>query len=371
MRPPMPPVVDSPFVRRVLIVLGLGLGVIVLALLAWRGSTALLVSFAGVLLAVLLRSLAQAVQRWRPIGNAAALAVVCAVLVVLGAVGALLLANPLQEQSAELLDALPKAAAQLRDQVARLPLGQRILAQVSEPDQLSTVTGPAAQRMVRLASTTVTVIGYAVLVLFIGLFLAAEPAVYRRGVLRLFPLAMRPRLDDVICEIGESLQRWLVGRALLMLVITAATWAGLMVLGIPLALALAILAGLLTFIPNFGPLISAVPAMLLALLEAPIDVLYVGLLYLGIQTAESYTLEPYVMRKADDLPPALVIAGQLFLGVTIGALGLVLATPMIVVLYVLVHRLYVEDVLGDRADGSTEREPPVAAPSLTTASLER
>jgi predicted PurR-regulated permease PerM len=140
-----------------------------------------------------------------------------------------------------------------------------------------------------------------------------------------------------------------------MLVIAVATWLGLLALGIPLALALAVLAGVLTFIPNFGPVIAAVPAMLLALLESPMHVLYVGGLYLALQTVESYTLEPYVMRKADDLPPALVIVGQLFLGVTLGALGLILATPLIVTLNVLVQRLYVEDVLGDHADAP---EPP-------------
>jgi predicted PurR-regulated permease PerM len=144
---------------------------------------------------------------------------------------------------------------------------------------------------------------------------------------------------------------------MLMLGIAIATWIGLLVLGIPLALALAVLAGLLTFIPNFGPVIAAVPAMLLALLEGPTQVLYVGILYLGLQTVESYTLEPYVMRKADDLAPALVIAWQLFLGVTLGTLGLIFATPLLVVVTVLVQRFYIEDVLGDRlitdADGAS------------------
>jgi predicted PurR-regulated permease PerM len=139
-----------------------------------------------------------------------------------------------------------------------------------------------------------------------------------------------------------------------------------MVLGIPLALALAAIAGLLTFIPNFGPIIAAVPAMLLALTQSPMQAVYVGALYLGIQTIESYTLEPYVMRKADDLPPALAIASQLFLGVTLGAMGLILATPLLVVVYLLVQRLYVEDVLGDRLAHDTDGE---AAGSTSVASL--
>ncbi len=313
-------------------------------MLTWRGYIALLVTFAGILVAVLLRSLSQWVQRFRPMGDTAALAVVCLALIALGTGGALLIANPLQTQVAELLDTLPQAVSEVREQVSRVPLGQRVMAQMAGNDQGGS-GAPAA--LMRWASSLVTLGGYVVLMVFVGLFLAAEPAVYRRGLVRLFPLAMRRRVDEVCCEVGESLQRWLVGRAALMLVVAVATWIGLMLLGIPLALALAVLAGLLTFIPNFGPLLSAVPAMLLALLQSPMHAVYVGLLYLAIQTAESYTLEPYVMRKADDLPPALVVAGQLFLGVTLGAPGVILATPLIVVLAVLVQRLYVEDVLGD------------------------
>jgi predicted PurR-regulated permease PerM len=337
--------VDS-YARRVFVTTAIVVGVVAFALLAWRGISALLVTFAGVLLAVLLRSLAQGVQRLRPMGDTAALAVVCLGLLGLAGGGAFLLAAPLQEQSAELFDALPRAAAQLRDTLATMPLGRRLLSLADgSSEQLSSVAGPAAQRVMRVASTTVSIAGSLVLVLFTGLFLAAEPALYRRGLVRLFPIRLRARLDQVLLEAGDGLRRWLLGRAMLMVVIAVATWIGLLALGIPMALALGVLAGVFTFIPNFGPIISAVPAMLLAVLQSPMHVVYVGLLYLAIQTAESYTLEPYVMRKADDLPPALVIAGQLFLGVTLGALGFVLATPLIVVIAIVVDRLYIEGAL--------------------------
>lgn len=333
------------FFQRVLIVVGVAAAATLLTLFAWRGLTALLVTFAGVLLAVLLRSLAQLLQRRWDVGNGTALAAVCAVLLVLVGGGAVLFAIPLQAQLADMYDELPRAWARLRDQLASFPLGQRLLSQTQDGGALAEAATPAARQVVTAFSRTATFLGYVVLVLFTGLFLAAEPDVYRRGLLRLFPMRTRPRLREVLDEVGESLQRWLVGRALLMLVITACTWGGLLLLGVPLAFALAVLAGLLTFIPNFGPVLAAVPAMLLALMQSPTTALWVGLLYLGLQTVESYTLEPWVMRKADDLPPALIIVGQLFLGVTLGALGLVLATPLVVVLNVLIQRLYVEDVV--------------------------
>ena len=355
--------VDSPFVRRVLVVLGLVAAFLVVGLLAWRGITALLVTFAGLLLAVFLRSLAQLVQRWWKLGDLAALAVVCVALLLATGAGALLLASPLQTQGAALIDELPKAAADLKDTINGLPLGQRVLARVTSPDGGG---APSAVRVVSVLSGLVSVLGNLLLVLFVGLFLAAEPGLYVRGVVRLLPLAARPRVTEVLGECGEKLQMWLVGRAGLMAVVSVLTWIGLMVLGIPLALALAAIAGLLTFIPNFGPIIAAVPAMLLALTQSPMQAVYVGALYLGIQTIESYTLEPYVMRKADDLPPALAIASQLFLGVTLGAMGLILATPLLVVVYLLVQRLYVEDVLGDRLAHDTDGE---AAGSTSVASL--
>ncbi len=354
----MEQVVDSPFVRRVLIVLGLASGAVLLAVCVWQGTTALLATFAALLLAVLLRSLASLVQRWLPLGDYAALAVVCVGLLSLSGAGVALLATPLQEQAAELVETVPRALDRLREQVMQWPLAARLLGPNGGDAQGGTsLAAPAAQGAVRVVSRVISLTGYLVLLSFVGLFLAAEPGLYRRGVVRMFPVAMRPRMEGVLLELGQRLQTWLLGRAVLMLVVTVATWLGLLALGIPLALALAVLAGLLTFIPNFGPVIAAVPAMLLALLESPMHVLYVGGLYLTLQTVESYTLEPYVMRKADNLAPALVIVGQLFLGVTLGALGLILATPLIVVLSLLVQRLYVEDVLGDHADAE---ETPVA-----------
>lgn len=358
---------EALFVRRVLVVLGLTGALVLVTLIVWSGVSALLVTFAGVLLAVFLRGLACMAMRWTGIGQGLALAIVCIILLAVLGIGGLLLANPLQEQYATLIDELPKAVAQLRERVARIPLGQRVLTYVSQGGSGSTMTGTAATHVMAAFSTTLGVLGNVILILFVGLFLAAEPDLYRRGVLRLTPIGARPRAADVLDEIGDKLQRWLVGRIAVMGVVAVITWIGLVLLGVPLALALALLAGVLTFIPNFGPVLSAIPAMLLAMTQSPAHALYVGALYLSIQTVESYTLEPYVMRKADDLPPALVIASQLFLGVTLGALGLILATPLLVVIYVLMQRLYVEDVLGDALDApeSGRRASSLGRPSLT------
>jgi len=131
-----------------------------------------------------------------------------------------------------------------------------------------------------------------------------------------------------------------------MLILGVLTTLGLWILGIPLALTLGIIAAVLSFIPNIGPIISAVPAILIALIESPSKALYVIFLYIGIQTVESYLITPIIQKKAVHLAPALLIAVQIMIGVLLGALGLLLATPLMVVIIVLVQMLYVQDTLG-------------------------
>ncbi len=123
---------------------------------------------------------------------------------------------------------------------------------------------------------------------------------------------------------------------------------GLGLLKVPLALALAILAGLLTFIPYLGPILSAVPAVLFALTKSSALALYVVLLYVGVQAIESYLLEPIVQRKTVHLPPALTIFSQVVLGVLVGGLGVALASPLMAAALVAVNMLYIQDVQGDK-----------------------
>jgi predicted PurR-regulated permease PerM len=133
-----------------------------------------------------------------------------------------------------------------------------------------------------------------------------------------------------------------------MAVVGVATTAGLWLLGVPFALALGVVAFVLDFVPYIGPILSAVPAILVAMTLGPMEALYVGLLYFGVQSLESYLLTPLVQQRAVQLPPALTILSQVLLGLLLGGFGLALATPLTAVGVVLVRELYVEDVLEDR-----------------------
>jgi predicted PurR-regulated permease PerM len=339
---------QSSFVERTWIVTGIVALTTVLLLVAWRGFAVLLTLFAGLLVAVLLRGATRWVQRRTGLSSTPALAVVCTTIALLAGGGAALTAASVSEQFSELADQLPLAFEQLRTRMAANPLGRRL---VDSMTQAGGEGGATASQVFIAASAVVGSIANVVLVLFVGLFLAADPDSYRRPALLLVPPAGREHAAQLFDEIGAALERWLGGRLLLMAVIGALTWLGLLVLGVPLALPLGIIAGALSFIPNLGPIISAVPAMLMGAAEAPIMALYVALLYLGLQTAESYMLEPYVVRRTSDLPASAVIAFQLLMGTLAGIYGLMLATPLLVVLTILVGRLYVENASEDRTAG--------------------
>ena len=145
-----------------------------------------------------------------------------------------------------------------------------------------------------------------------------------------------------------ALWHWLGGRFGLMILNGGLTALGLWLLGVPLAPTLGLIAGLLNFVPNFGPWIAAVPAVLIAFLQSPQQALYVALLYLILQSIDAYLLTPLVDRKSVELPPVLTITAQVLLGLAFGFIGLLLASPLTAAAMILVQKLYVEDVIGDR-----------------------
>lgn len=339
----------SPFVKRTLIVLLLSSLFIAAGLISWVAAQVLLTLFAGVLVGILLRGLSAWVSERTGLAHGWSLAIVCVALGLAGVGLSVFLAASISQQLSELYDRLPQALEQLRTRVEANPLGQRLLGAAPTVEGTGGGSQTAAQ-VVSAAAIAVGALGNGVLILFTGLFLAADPALYRRGLIRLVPVGHRDRADQVLDETGEVLLRWLAGRLLLMGIIGVLTWAGLLAIGVPLALPLALIAALLSFIPNIGPILSAIPAMLIAASEAPVMALYVGALYLGIQTLESYTLEPYIVRRTADLPAALVIGFQLLMGTLLGVMGLAMATPLLAMLTVLVQRLYVEGTLGDTSD---------------------
>jgi predicted PurR-regulated permease PerM len=330
----------------VLVAAGVTAAVAVVLLFLWYARDVLLLAFAGVLLAVFLRRLATWVSDHTPLSPRWAL-----VLVVLaitgGLVGAFWLRGPaIAAEVRTLREQLPQAAEQLQQRLERYEWGQRVVEEAPSPRELLPDDPDAIGRATGVVSRTFSTIASFAIILFLGIVIAATPGVYVRGVLALVPAQSVGRGRAVIGRLYDTLWWWLVGRVISMTFIGVATGVGLWLLGVPLAFPLGLLAALLSFIPNLGPILSAVPALLLAFVDGPQQALWVALLYGGVQVVESYVLDPIIDRKTVYLPPALTVLAQLVLAVFAGLLGVALATPLTAALVVLVTMLYVHDVLG-------------------------
>jgi predicted PurR-regulated permease PerM len=188
----------------------------------------------------------------------------------------------------------------------------------------------------------------AVVILVVGIFGAAEPGLYRAGPLRLVP-PHRPRAGEVADAIASDLRHWLVGQLLLMVIVGITTAVGLWLIGIPMALTLGLISGVLELVPYLGSWLSAVPAGMIALLKGPQYLGYVAALYLGLHLLEGYILLPLIQRRAVHLLQALTLVAQALMGETQVPLGLFVAAPLTVVAMVVLRMLYVEDTLGDEA----------------------
>ncbi len=215
------------------------------------------------------------------------------------------------------------------------------------PKTLTGQLGAVTRYLFSFLSSTVAVIGGIILILFIAIYVGAEPGMYKRGMLHLVPHAARPRAKEVLTAIGITLRRWLVSQLIAMVVIGVVTTVTLKLLGVKAALSLGIIAGLLEFIPIAGPFLAAIPAVAMGFLDSPQKALFVAIAYIAIQQLENHVLIPILMREGLDLPPLVTILGLGLMGIVFGFLGMLVAVPLLAVVVVAVKLLYVEGVVGD------------------------
>lgn len=328
---------DGVFIRRALI----GLGLAALFLLFWYLRTLLLMLFGAVVVATVFRALADRICKltgWRE-GLAVAISIVLA-LAIFGGVIALFGAHIAQQMHA-LRETLPVAWQSFEQRVGDLGLGAQ-LREIAEGVRRS--SGSFANLSNALLSIG-NGIAEILIVLFGGIYLAAQPRVYKAGVIKLVPAPGRALVAEAMEDSETALRLWLKGQLIAMIVVGLLTGVGLWFLGVPSALVLGILAGLLEFIPFLGPILSAVPAILLALAVSPDLALGVLLLYFIVQQFEGYVLTPLVQQYEVELPGVILLFSLLGFGILFGTLGVILAAPLTVVLYVLVKRLYVIEAL--------------------------
>ncbi|MBA3446600.1 MAG: AI-2E family transporter [Pseudaminobacter sp.] len=318
-----------------------------------------LVVFAGLLLAVFIHGGGHWIASRLGLGDGWGIAIfVVAIIAVLAAFSGAV-APAVVDEIDQLTQRLPEALGQLRRRVAEYSWGERLLDRITPEGMMSSGGRTAATSAV---TSTFGALGNFVIILFIGLYGALDPGLYRRGAKMLLAPSMRPRAEEVMAAVGDTLRNWLTAQLMAMTMVGVLTALGLWLAGVPLHFALGLIAGLLGFIPNIGPIIAAAPALLLAFPEGMNTVLIVLAIYAAVQALEGYVVTPLIQQEKVSLPPVVIIVAQLLFGVLFGILGLALATPIAALAMTLVREVYVEDYLeheaaGVQADDGREDNP--------------
>lgn len=248
-------------------------------------------------------------------------------------------------QASELMERLPQAIRYLQEQISKLQWSGQLADNVKDFSSYDPKVATIVDAVSSFFSSTINGLGSFIFALLLGLFLCVNPNWYINGAIKLVPPSHRTRIKEVLDACGIALSEWLVAKIASMVMVGILTTVGLWALGIDLALILGIIAALLSFIPNLGPIMAFVPAAMVSMISGLNALLYVSMLYIAVQAVESYVLTPVLQAKIVGLPPALTLFAQVILAAMVGMAGILLAAPLTIMLMVIVNKLYVEDLL--------------------------
>lgn len=319
--------------RASVVVLATGIAAYVL----WVLVDLLLLLFACSLVALILLTITNALRRRTglPFGVALGLSVIGLVAVLAGAFT--FFGTTLQGEFAELAQRLPTAWADVQARLAQNPTGAAMLERAQG-------LAPSGQALVNAATTALAAVGGALsglaIVLVGGLYLAAQPRLYQGGLLRMIPDRSRTQVAETLDAVTVSLRNWLKGQALGMLFVGVATGLGLWLVGVPAAWAIGLVAGLAEFVPYLGILVAGIPAVVLGFGQGTDTGLWTIAVLIAVQQIQGNLVMPLLQNRMVDLPPAITIFGIIAAGILFGVAGVLLATPLTIVVLVLVRRFY-------------------------------
>jgi predicted PurR-regulated permease PerM len=345
-----------------------GVGIVAFAallLFAWVFAATLFLIFAGILLGVFLNAVTEIFGRVSRLGHTLRLAIVCMVLaamfcgvLVLGgstiAQQATVLSNTIKSQIGNVKGFLEQHGVDTSflDIGGVTPAtGDAPAATAHSPSTsglpsagaIASGGGAIVSQTLKLILGAVGAVGNFFIVLFLGLCFAAQPSVYRLGLLRMTPSRHRAKATEIVDNIGATLQRWLLAQIITMAVVFAVTWIGLLLIGVPGAFILGVQAGLLAFIPTVGALLGGLIIVLASLASGWVAAASAFALFLGVHVLESYILTPLIQREAIDIPPATLFAMQILLGTVFGLWGLALALPLMAIVKVAIDHFKDQD----------------------------
>jgi predicted PurR-regulated permease PerM len=339
-----------------------GIGVVAFAaflLFSWYFAATLFLIFAGILLGVALNAMTGMLGRVVALPHSLRLTIVCLVLASLLSGVAFLGGATIAQQATALSDTIKSQLVGVKAFLERngidtsyFNLGNPGAAagasstpatpeaapthNLPSAGALASSGGAIVSQTFRLLLGTVSAVGNFFIVLFLGLNFAAQPSVYRNGLLYMAPARHRARATLIVDRIGQTLERWLIAQMTTMFAVFAVTWIGLAIIGIQSSFILGVQAGLLAFIPTVGALLAGVIVVLASLASGWVAAASAFALFLGVHALESYLLTPMIQRQALDIPPATLFAFQILLGVVFGIWGLALALPLMAVAKVII-----------------------------------
>ncbi|MBM6581357.1 AI-2E family transporter [Microvirga sp. BT689] len=340
---------DAEFIRKMLIALGL----VVFALLLWKLADVLLLAFGAILVAILLHSAAEALVRYLRVPERWSLTVASLIIFVAFLAIIALFGTQVRAQFSNVVERLPFAV----DNFAKnLGLG-------AVSDDLAEImnnapTGGMAARLAGIGGAILDGLADFILVVIAGLYIAAAPRLYEQGFVKLFPISHHERVESSLHASGQALRLWLTSQLIAMACVAVLSTLAYWLIGLPSAIALGLIAGLADFIPFLGPILGALPAVLIAFSVSGETALWTILAVLAIQQIEGNVIFPLVARSVISVPPALALFAILIGSVLFGTLGLIFGFPLAVVTYVLVKKLYVRETLGEQTEvpGESKRD---------------
>jgi len=357
---PVRPVTRDSLERRVFRASVIVIATFAAAYVLWQLIDLLLLLFACALVSLILLTLTNALRRRTrlPFGIALTVTVVGLLLFIFGAIA--FFGTTIQGEFAELAQRLPAAWALLQQRMQTSPIGAAILVKAQG-------LAPSGQAIVNAATTALAAVGGALsglaIVLVGGLYLAAQPTLYSGGLLRMIPSGARGPAAETLDAIAVSLRNWLKGQALGMLFVGVGTGLGLWLVGVPAAWAIGLVAGLAEFVPYAGIIFVGIPAAVLGFGQGTSTGLWTVGVLLAVQQLQGNLVMPLLQNRMVDLPPAITIFGIIAAGILFGAAGVLLATPLTIVVLVLVRRLYLRE---DTHEVLASSDTPVPPPAVTS-----
>ena len=333
---------SSSFTNKVWTTVGITAFVVIMLLIIYKTFHVFLLLMASSLIALFFNAVSNRVKKWTGLGNGVSLAVTIVLIIVLLGLFFWMVGAEAQVQFKEMQEVVPVMIDNAQSYLNKSEIGRKVSDYVSDIENQKKVL-PFLQSFF---TSSFGVFGDLYIVIFLSIFLSVAPFDYVNGIVNLVPRRGKVKAKQLLENLGTNLQKWMKGAIVSGFVIATFIAIALLILGIDMWLILAIFAGLLNVIPNFGPIIAMIPGVLVALLTSPTLALLVAGSYILSQTIEGNLITPNIQKKLLNIPPALLISFQVLMGTLLGGWGIVLAVPILVIVITVVKKLYLDENMG-------------------------